>query len=52
MDPDFIAELFTQKSARNDHELLSMDSKDTEIRKRQAKRKAEIMKMKEKDHSF
>lgn len=44
LDPDFITELMLEKMARNDHELLSMDTKDTEIKKRQAKRKAEIVK--------
>lgn len=44
-DPVFIEELRLERMARQDHDLLSADSKDNpELRKAQEKRKVELMK--------
>lgn len=47
-DPDFIYELQLARTARNDHDLLSIDAKDnSELKKQQAKRRAQIVKWRE-----
>lgn len=44
MDPDFVDELMIARTAQQDHELLTADSKDNpELKKAQAKRRTELM---------
>jgi len=43
LDPAFIDELMLAKQARQDHQLLSMDSKDNpQLKREQNRRKADI----------